>query len=135
MNHNLSKPDIWFVYDGECPICQMGANFFKVREGLGQLHTVNARSQIDHPVMQEINAARMDLDKGMVIKYEGKLYQGDAALHLMAYIGSDSGLFNRINRLLFRSKILSVACYPFMRGARNLALKLKGVDGINNMEQ
>jgi len=126
---------IWFVYDGECPICQIGASFYQVRQSIGQLHTVNAREEKQHPIMLEVNRAKLNLDEGMVIKYQDKLYQGQDALHLMAKLGADSGLLNRMNNLLFQSKSLAVLCYPAMKAARNLALKIKGVGRIGNLEE
>lgn len=128
------KSDIWFVFDGKCPICQMGARLFKVRQNVGVLHTVDARREQDHPIMKEINNAKLNLDYGMVLKYEGKLYQGNEALVLMANIGDETDTFNGINRVLFRSKILSKLCYPFMKLARDIAIAVKGVGKINNLD-
>jgi predicted DCC family thiol-disulfide oxidoreductase YuxK len=132
---NNQKPDIWFVFDGECPICRMGASLFKVRQNVGTLHTVDARREQDHPVMKEVNSAKLNLDAGMILKYEGKLYQGDEALVLMANIGDAQDTFNLINRVLFRSKVISKLCYPFMKLARDIAITFKGVGKINNLEQ
>ncbi|MES2984320.1 MAG: DCC1-like thiol-disulfide oxidoreductase family protein [Pseudomonadota bacterium] len=129
-----NKPDIWFVYDGECPVCQLGVSLFKVRQSVGTLHTVDARTEKDHPVMQEVNAARLNLDTGMVIKYLGQLYQGEDALAVMAKIGADEGLFNKMNRTLFQSRTRVNLCYPPMRFARNVALAFKGVGKIRNLE-
>lgn len=129
-----NKSDIWFVFDGECPICQMGVSLFKVKKNVGVLNTVDARSEQDHPIMKEVNDAKLNLDAGMVLKYEGKLYQGDEALVLMANIGDAKDTFNGINRVLFRSKILSKLCYPFMKLARDIAITFKGVGKINNLE-
>jgi predicted DCC family thiol-disulfide oxidoreductase YuxK len=133
MDNNTNT--IYFVYDGECPICQMGASLYQVRQSVGELKTVNARTEKDHPVMQEINQARLNLDKGMVIKYNNQLYQGAEALQLMATLGADSGWFNHVNNTLYKSKTLAKLSYPFMRGARNVALKLKGAGKIRNLEQ
>ena len=41
---------IYFVYDGECPICQMGADLYKVRQSVGELKTVDARTEKNHPI-------------------------------------------------------------------------------------
>ncbi len=60
-----------------------------------------------------------------------KLYQGDEALTIMAELGADKGLFNRINNRLFQSKTLAKACYPFMGGVRNIATGLKGAGKIH----
>lgn len=128
------KETIWFVYDGECPICQMGASLYKVRQSVGEIITINGRTETDHPVMIEINDAQLNLDVGMVIKYHDTLYQGAKALHLMANLGADEGYFNRINNKLHRSQFRATICYPFMRAARDLALFLKGAGRINNLK-
>lgn len=130
---NDQKPDIWFVYDGECPICQMGAHLFKIRQNLGVLHTVDARSEKNHPIIKEVNDAQLNLDFGMVLKYEGKLYQGDEALVVMVNIGDEKDVFNSVNRALFRFKTLSKLCYPFMKIARDIIIFFKRVGKINNL--
>lgn len=127
-------PDIYFVYDGECPICSLGASFYKVRQNVGKIVTIDARTEPGHFVMQEINAARLNLDEGMVLRYDGKLYQGAEALPLMAQLGADEGMLNRLNNRLFRSRRVSELLYPSMRMARNAALKLKGSKQIRNLE-
>lgn len=134
-NSTSEMPSIWFVYDGECPICKLGATLFKVRQSVGQLHTVDARTQHDHPVLQEVNAAKLNLDQGMVIKYLERLYQGEDALNVMANIGANDGLFNKLNRSLFRSRSMSKLCYPLMLLARTAALTVKGVEKIRNLER
>jgi len=84
--------------------------------------------------MQDIAQAKLNLDEGMVIKYQNHLYQGEEALHLMAVLGGDQGWFNRLNNSLYRSKTIAKRSYPFLKGARNLALKLKGSGKIRNLE-
>lgn len=128
------KHAIWFVYDGACPICNMGANLYQVRQSVGSLHTVDARTESDHPLMQEVNAAGLDLDAGMVIKYNGTLYQGAGALHIMAQLGAKTGWFNHINTHLFHAKPVATLAYPFLRAARNMALLLKGEKKIRNLQ-
>lgn len=126
---------IWFIYDGECPICQMGASLYKVRQSVGELHTVDARTEKEHPVVQEATAAGFDFDVGMVIKYQNRFYQGDKALHIMAQLGENTDWYNQINTFLFRSQRLAALCYPSMRTARNLALAIKGVGKIKNLQR
>jgi predicted DCC family thiol-disulfide oxidoreductase YuxK len=124
---------IWFVYDGECPMCSTAAAAFQVRKAAGALHLVDARVDLAHPALAEVNAARLDLDKGMAIKYGGRLYHGADALHLMALIGSEHGWLNRMNALLFKNKSVAHIAYPFMRAARNVAVAVKGSGKINNL--
>lgn len=126
---------VTFVYDGDCPICAAGASLYKVKETAGALHTVNAREEKDHPLMLRINDAGLDLDKGMVIAYQGRLYQGAEALHIMAELGADANPAAFINNRLFRSKTACRIGYPPLRAARRFALMLKGKGLIRNLEK
>jgi hypothetical protein len=54
---------------------------------------------------------------------------------LMALLGTNQGGFNRMNAILFRSKVMARLCHPSMRGARNLLLKVKGVQTIHKLEK
>ena len=128
-----AKGDVWFVYDGDCPLCTTAASALRIRKAVGNLHLVNAREDRNHPVMQEILAMRLDLDEGMVIKFLDTCFFGADALHVMALLGTGQGWFNRMNAWLFRSKTLSRLLYPPMRAARNLLLWFIGVSKIRNL--
>lgn len=130
-----SDPIVWFAYDGECPLCTMAAQALHIRKDVGDLQLVNAREDLEHPLIQEITRLGLDLDDGMVLKYRGICYHGDNALHMMALLGSPSGWFNRLNAILFRSKTVARICYPSMRGVRNLLLRRLGVGKIRNLQQ
>lgn len=124
---------VWFVYDGECPVCSYAAHALRIKQSVGDLVLVNARDNAGHPLVREVTEAGLDLDDGMVMKLHGELYHGDDALHMMAMLGSKSGWFNRTNALLFRSRRLAHLCYPPMRAGRNLLLRLNDVDKISNL--
>lgn len=126
--------EIWFAYDGECPICTYAAHALRIRECVGQLHLVDARVDKDHPLIQRINAERLDLDEGMVIQFGDQLYHGADALQVMALLGSKYGWFNRANALLFRLPRLAKLAYPLMRGTRNLLIRMLGVVKIDNLK-
>lgn len=128
-----AKGDVWFVYDGDCPLCTTAARTLRIRKAVGNLHLVNAREESGHPVMQEIRARKLDLDEGMVIKFLDTCYFGADALHVMALLGTGQGWFNRGNAWMFRSKTMSRLLYPPMRTARNLLLWFMGVSKIRNL--
>ena len=130
---DLESQGVWFVYDGDCPICAMAAQALKIKQAVGELHLVNARDNRDHPLVAEINRRNLDLDEGMIIKYRGVFYHGRDALHFMALFGGNSGWFNRMNAILFKSKAVAGLCYPLMRTGRNLLLRLRGVPKIRNL--
>lgn len=132
--NDLQAEGVWYVYDGDCPICKVAARALRIKQAAGELHLVNARIDRNHPLVEELNRLNIDLDEGMVIKYRGVLYHGRDALHFMALFGGNSGWFNRMNAILFKSKTLARLCYPAMRTGRNLLLRLKGVPKIRNLE-
>ena len=125
---------VWFAYDGLCPVCTLAAQALRIKRDIGPLHLVDAREEPDHPLIKEINARALDLDEGMVLKYQEVFYHGDNALHMMALLGTNQGWFNRMNAILFSSKPLARFCYPIMRAARNLLLRLNGIEKIRNLE-
>jgi predicted DCC family thiol-disulfide oxidoreductase YuxK len=134
-NQQQQKTGVSIIYDGECPVCSYYAHALRIKENAGGLQLIDARENADHPFIKEINSRKLDLDEGMVLVYRDVFYHGQDALHMMALLGSNHGLFNKINALLFSSKTVSKVCYPFLRGARNLLLRLRGVQKLNNLER
>lgn len=130
-----AKGDVWFIYDGDCPICNTAAQALRIKQAVGNLHLVNAREDKDHPLLSEVKACQLNLDEGMVLVFEGGYYHGADALHMMALLGSSQGWFNRMNALLFCSPAIARLCYPAMRAGRNLLIRLKGVPKIRNLEE
>jgi predicted DCC family thiol-disulfide oxidoreductase YuxK len=132
---NLKDDGIWFVYDGDCPICQMAAHALRIKKEYGDLHLLNAREVTDSALMAEINKRGYDLDEGMVIYLNGNFYHGKTALKFMARYGENKGLFNRFNKSLFWSDTLAKILYPLMRAGRNTLIHLRGRDKIRNLEK
>lgn len=124
---------VWFVYDGECPICKMAAQALRIRETLGELRLVDARTDATHQLLDHIKARGLNLDDGMVVYHQGHFYHGATALQFMSVYGGKSGWFNHINRLMFRSNFLAKTLYPPMRTGRNFLLSLRGLKPINNL--
>ena len=94
-------------------------------DSAGPVTMVDARTA-DHPVMGEIRAAGLDIDRGMVVKLDGQLHHGDAAMTALALMTTPSGGFNRMMRALFRRPGLARVIYPPMVAGRNLTLRLLG---------
>lgn len=126
---------VWFVYDGDCPVCTYAARALKIRERFGSLHLLNARESKEHPLIAEVNRQSLDLDEGMVIYRDGHFYHGDSALRFMAHHGEPKGLFNYFNKSLFWSASLAKLVYPSMRGTRNLLLRMRKVSRIDNLNK
>ncbi|MBN8530306.1 MAG: DUF4166 domain-containing protein [Alphaproteobacteria bacterium] len=133
MPDSVFMEGVWFVYDGECPLCRSAALALRIRETVGRLHLLNAREAGDHPLMRAINARGLNLDEGMVLYQDGQYYHGADALRLMALLGEANGWFNCLNRWLFRSEGMARWSYPFMRAARNALISMRGVRPIRNL--
>jgi predicted DCC family thiol-disulfide oxidoreductase YuxK len=128
----VKREEILLVYDRECPACNAYCQVVKIRESVGNLRIVDARENSE--VLHEITAEGLDIDQGVVLKMGDQLYYGSDAIHTLALIGSRSGILNRINYWVFRSKTMSSILYPFLRFLRNFLLKILGKSKINNLE-
>lgn len=127
----MNRPEIVLVYDKECPFCNAYSRLVRIRKSVGDLKIINARKQND--VLDEITAHGFDIDQGMVLKMGDQLYYGSDAIHALALISSRSGVFNRLNYWIFKSKTLSSWIYPILLFFRNLLLKILGRTEINNL--
>ena len=54
--------------------------------------------------------------------WRGRIYHGDACIHMLALLSTPSGAFNRINAAVFRSERASRLLYPILRSGRNATL-------------
>ena len=128
----MLREEILLVYDGECPACNAYCQVVRIKESVGDLRTVDARENSE--VMNEITAQCLDIDQGMVLKMGEQLYYGADAIHMLALIGSRSGIFNRFNYWMFKSKTISKIIYPLLKLSRNLLLKILRKTKINNLK-
>ena len=127
----MSRPEILLVYDKECPVCNAYCQIVRIRETIGDLKIVDAREKSE--ILDKITARGLDIDQGMVLKMGDQLYYGSDAMQALALISSRSGLLNRLNYWIFKSKSISSWLYPILRSFRNLLLKVLGKTKINNL--
>lgn len=125
--------DVWLVYDGECPLCNNWCSRARIRETVGRLHLVDARAP--GPLMDEITAAGLDIDQGMVVKFRDVIYYGPDAIRVLTLMSTGSGVFNRINFWFFGGVRRAGVFYPLGKAFRNLVLKLLGIGYIENLKK
>ena len=126
-----AREEILLVYDKQCPVCDYYCQVVRIRETVGELKLMDARES--SAVMDEITSRGLDIDQGMVLKMGGRLYYGSDAIHALALISGRSGIFNRLNYWMFKSRTLSRIFYPVLRFFRNLLLKFLRRTKINNL--
>jgi len=129
MTPTTNGADQWLLYDGECPFCSTYVKMVRMRDAVGPLPMINARE--GGPALNEALAAGLDLDDGMVLKYDGRLYHGQDCVNRLALMSTPSGAFNRVNAWVFRSPMRSRLLYPVLRTGRNIVLRLLGRTKIN----
>ncbi len=125
------ETDIFLVYDKECPACNYYCTLVRIRETVGNLVLVDAREPSS--LMDEITAAELDIDQGMVLIVGDRMYYGVDAIHALSIMGTRSGVFNRVSYWCFKSKAVSIVLYPILRVGRNLLLKVLRKTKINNL--
>ncbi len=135
MSNLAEKQGVWFIYDGDCPMCNTAAHAFRIKQQHGSLHLINARETKDDPLIEEINKRRFDLDEGMVIYCEDRFYHGKDALKFMARYGDAKGVLNQFNKVMFWSSAQAKVFYPWLRGTRNLLLRMRKIDKIDNLNK
>ncbi|MEO0399580.1 MAG: DCC1-like thiol-disulfide oxidoreductase family protein [Pseudomonadota bacterium] len=125
-------PDIYVVYDGDCPFCSAYVRMIRLREAAGAVHLIDAREA--HPVVEEIKALGYDFDEGMALKVGDAIYHGDECIHQLAMMSGPSGIVNRLHFWVFQSPTRAKLLYPSLRAGRNMALRLLGKRKIGETE-
>ena len=98
----------------------------RLRQNAGSVHLADARDYM--PDTASALIAGLDIDEGMLVFYDGKIYEGGDAVHIIALL---SGKRSFLTRLLFSHRWVTIAIYPVLRAGRNLALRLLGRQKLN----
>ena len=126
------RDDIFLVYDKQCPACDFYCNLVRIRESVGRLVLIDAREPSE--IMDEITAAGLDIDQGMVLKVGSTLHYGSDAIHVLSLMSTRSEVLNRLSYWCFHSERVSAYLYPVFRAWRNLLLKALRRNKINNLD-
>lgn len=116
------------VYDGDCPFCRAYVTMTKITNAGPTL--VNARERPD--LVRTLAQSGIDLDSGMAVYYQGRIYTGGEAMHLLALLSRPSGLVEKLASALLRRRRFALLVYPALRLGRNLLLKLRNRPPLSN---
>jgi predicted DCC family thiol-disulfide oxidoreductase YuxK len=120
----MSDESALIIYDGECIFCQNYARLVRLKESVGAVDLVDARS--GDPRVARYRRLGFDLDEGMLFVWRGKVHHGADAVHVLAGLSSRSTWFNRLNRAIFSSPAATTALYPLLKLGRRATLFLRG---------
>ena len=121
---STSADAVTIVYDGECPFCSRYISMLRLRDAVGPVRLIDARSS--DVAVARFQRMGYDLNDGMVVEYAGRIHHGADGLHLLALLSTASGTFNKLNAAVFRSTAASNLLYPALRLGRNLTLRALG---------
>lgn len=126
----MTENNALIVYDGDCIFCQNYVRLLRLRQTVGPVDLVDARSA--DPRVKALQAAGYDLDQGMIFVHQGRTHFGSDAIHMLAILSSSSTTLGRINRRLLSSRGLAAALYPALKLGRRVTLALRGKSLISN---
>lgn len=114
----------FIIYDGECVFCQNYVRYMRLREAIGRVDLVDARS--GDPRVDRFWRLGFDLDEGMIFVRNGKVHYGADATYALARLSSGEGFFNKLNGAVFRSALVAKLIYPALKLGRRLTLTVRG---------
>ncbi len=117
------------VYDGKCPVC---ATYCEGLQRPDNLHLVDARQ--DSEIMRDITRRGLDIDEGMVLKVDGKIFYGSEAMVEISRRLPRRGWTGFVNRLFFSSQGAGRVAYNVCKAGRSVLLKMLGIEKIDNLK-
>lgn len=121
---SLPEDRLSVVYDGECPFCSAYVRMARLRESVGEVDLVDARTRPD--IVAEMRGRGLEINDGMFVQFQGQGYFGGDAMHVLAMLSSSQAGLNRLTGAALSQRWLARALYPALRTGRNLALVLLG---------
>jgi len=112
------------VYDGECIFCRNVARLIRLRDSVGPVELVDARSA--DPRVLAYQRQGYDLNQGMLFVWQDHVYHGAAAMQMLAALTTPVSWCNRLAAALLSRRAAARLLYPVLNGGRMLLLMLRG---------
>ena len=125
----MSKMRARLIYDGACIFCDAYVRLLSLREAVGPVELIDARS--GDPRLRAYESAGYDLNEGMLFEYNGTVYFGAEAVNVLATLSAPVSAFNRINGTLLSKQLVARFFYPIFKFCRTITLKLRRVPKIS----
>ncbi len=120
----MQPQTLLIFYDGECPVCAQYIRLYRLRDSNISFALADLRDNPEQ--VNEFNAMGFNVDEGMIVRLNGEVYHGVAAVHLLALLSTPVGVFNRCNRWIFSRPRLAKIVYPILVSCRSFLLFLLG---------
>ena len=95
----------------------------RLGKAVGRPTLVNARERPE--LVKTLAESGVNLDEGMAVYHQGRLYVGSEAVNLLALLTTPVDFANRVAAAVLGRPRLARAIYPLLRAGRNLLLTFK----------
>lgn len=102
-------------HDGDCPFCSAHVRMLNLRQTVGRVEMIDARS--GDPRVKALVRAKVDLDAGLAVRHGARLYHGAEAVQLLSVLSEGRG-------------VMQAVLYPVLRTGRGLVLRLLNRRGL-----
>lgn len=128
----MTRDPIEIVYDGDCPVCAAWMRMARLRDVAGAVDLVDARS--GDPRVAALMRQGYDLDRGMIVRWQGRVYHGAQAMTLLTMLSDARGPIVWIQRGIFKRPSLARRIYPVLVRGRLALLHMLGRGQIADLE-
>jgi predicted DCC family thiol-disulfide oxidoreductase YuxK len=115
----------FLLYDGDCPACSAYVAMARLRQLYPNLRIVSARTEPD--LVAELRRRGYEINDGMVLSLDGKIYYAAEATRMIAILGRNSSSRWRRTALgIIGTAPWSRSLYPWLNRGRVLLLRILG---------
>lgn len=124
----------FLLYDGECPFCSFYARKSKFETQIGQpLKVIDANQAPD--LVGELRKKGCDIEEGMILVFDGRRHQGEAAMMVLEAMTTGDDWFNRFARWFSSNPTRVRILYPWLRMLRRAAIWIKSKGSPSNISR
>jgi predicted DCC family thiol-disulfide oxidoreductase YuxK len=116
-------PENILIYDQECFFCSNYVRLLKLRDAVGDIVLINARTA---EAAEALHDRPVDLNDGMLLILGDQRYFDADAIHHLALLSTPNAAFNRLNKAIFRNRWMARLLYPFLKLGRRIYLHVSG---------
>jgi predicted DCC family thiol-disulfide oxidoreductase YuxK len=115
----------FLLYDGECPVCSAYVAMSRLRQLYPNLRVMSARD--DPALVTELRQAGYEINEGMVLALDDRLYFGGEATRMIAVLGGTTpAWWRRMALAAIGTAPWARSLYPWLNRARQLLLWILG---------
>jgi predicted DCC family thiol-disulfide oxidoreductase YuxK len=117
--------DNFLLYDGDCPACSAYVAMARLRQFYPNLRIVSARTEPE--LVAYLRARGYEINDGMVLSLDGKIYYAADATRMIATLGRDSSSrWRRAALGIIGTAPWSRPLYSWLNRGRLLILRILG---------